>query len=999
MSDPIPWAIDDLIICDNHDWRSTFLDAFGLAAVAVIQNARTNRWPLLGGVTRAQRKLTLRTLFGQRDFDDREAARLLLMQNMNYETETVHRLVASDWPIYDAAPDHVVLACGPMDVYNSASTWYVQDLMQRNIGTLGGGWWTEPDSGIQIAEAATNMVKNPSAEAAGNFAAAGAASATVSTTYVYRGGYSFLLITTAAANDGITFTLSALSNATHYVTLRTHEAWTTQEWSLDNANWNAPTLLGTDGDWNIYGYSFLAGQANGSTTLRIRQSDATLRSVYIDAVQVEATAYPTPYLDGSLGFGHSFSGTAHASTSARTAGTLKFPNPIALAAGSVTLTWTPVADNTCTTTRYLFSEGNLKAYFNPADDKLYFTDGTNTISTAALTFNGLTAQRLVFTWSSAGLKIYRNGALAASGATYTAVTSVGTYIYIGSDSLGANQASGWIDDLLIFDTEALATTIYFLGDGKTLGRARWIDILCESVQATDARDYGLVSTLDIDDDIRWRSRDGDVAFWRVYDDTGTIKIENRGDDDAYPIYHLTTRTAKTGGVAYSRYIFLVWKGTSAATRYPVRITLPDLTGKAQADGDDIRVIVDGTEVDRWLDGTIAGYNVWVNLNFSAAPSAVTLASQMLIGDTVTTITCACSVSDWPSTGTVLIDSEAFTYTGKTSTTSGHHTNQILTGVTRAAKGTAAAGHAAATPIYLVQRDIVITYGDATLTAPTVDANYKPAFELDHSTNTSWVYEVFGDDAGKRTGAWSFHCDEGVATATTANHGTMATPWTDIGVASTAKRHGTGNWKLYNPCGLTNINVTNGEYYGQLHLNDPEIEIYSSINGSSWVHVYVLTPTCDATWRAWSQNVALTTGAKFVRVEVEINGYECGYGSNQLWGEFADATVTLNSSYTPTITIGSEASSGAIFGPVITNATTGESITLSAALRIDITLTIDTSNKTLTLSDGSSRLDMLGLDSTRCEWLRLLPGLNTLTFDDVGTEKLEIEIEWDRRYFE
>jgi hypothetical protein len=989
MSDPIPWALDDLIISDNKEWRSSLLDVLGLAAASVNQSTRTGRWPLLGGISRAQRKLTLRTLFGQREFADREAARQLLLQNLNYETEVTRRLVATDWVIYDAAPTHVLLACGPMDVYRDAGTWYVRDLLQRYAGTLGGGWWTEPDSGIQIAEAATNMVLNPSAGGAANFAAKGAATATVSTDYAYRGGKSFKVVMTAAVGDGISMTMGALANAIHTMTVRVYDECSTLQFSLDNANWSTPLLLGTDGDWSIYGWQFPAVQATGSTTLYIQQSAAIARTLYIDCVQVEQTNYPTPYVDGAGGLNHSWSGAAYASTSSRTAATLKFTNILSSTQGTLALTWMPMADNTAAT-RYLFSEGNIKAYFNSGDDKIYFTDGVNTISTAALTFDGLTAQRLAFTWSLNGLKIYRNGALAASGVTYTAPAALGTYLYIGTTSASVSQASGWIDDLVVLDTEAAAATISQLGDGKTLARARWLDVLCEAVQAQDGHDYGLVATLDVDSDIRWRSRDGDAAFWRVYADTGTIKVENLGDDDAYPIFNLTTRTAKTG-VAYSRYIFLIWKAPASATNYPVRITLPDLTGKAQADGDDIRVMVDGAAMDRWLDGTIAAYNVWVNLNFSACPSAITLASQMLIGDSVTLITCACSLSSWPASGTVLIESEAFVYTGKSGVT--------LTGVTRAAKGTAAATHAAATPIYLVQRDIVITYGDGALTAPTVDANYKPAFELDHSTNTSWVYEAFGDDAGLRTGAWTFEVIAGVATAYTANQGTLATPWTEAGTLATAKYYGYGAWKLYNPCGVTNINVTNGEYYGQTHLGSCYLSIKSSINGSTWSLLYLLLATCDASWRAWSQNVALSTGSKYVLVKSGIDSYTAGYGSEQLWAEFADATVTLNSSYTPAITVGSEAGSGAVFTPTITNLTTGESITLTAAIGVDVTMTVNTTDKTLTLSDGSSRLDALALDEVRREWLRLMPGINVLNFSDTGTVKLEIEIEWDRRYFE
>ena len=104
-------------------------------------------------------------------------------------------------------------------------------------------------------------------------------------------------------------------------------------------------------------------------------------------------------------------------------------------------------------TSYFFDEGNLAAYFNAADDKIYFTDGTNTISTSALTFSAESEHFLAFTWSSSGLEIWRNPAsdtADASGATYTAPT-LGANLYVGSDTASANQANGLIDDLAIID--------------------------------------------------------------------------------------------------------------------------------------------------------------------------------------------------------------------------------------------------------------------------------------------------------------------------------------------------------------------------------------------------------------------------------------------------------------------------------------------------------------------------------------------------------------------
>lgn len=72
---------------------------------------------------------------------------------------------------------------------------------------------------VIAAETTTNYVLNPSAETAGNFAAEAGTTVTRVTTYQHYGLYSYR-VETNANNEGIQFTLSALTNAIHYVTVR-----------------------------------------------------------------------------------------------------------------------------------------------------------------------------------------------------------------------------------------------------------------------------------------------------------------------------------------------------------------------------------------------------------------------------------------------------------------------------------------------------------------------------------------------------------------------------------------------------------------------------------------------------------------------------------------------------------------------------------------------------------------------------------------------------------
>lgn len=174
------------------------------------------------------------------------------------------------------------------------------------------GYWQ-----IVQADSTTNMVMNPSAETTGNFAARTTATVTRSTTYAAFDIYSYRVQTTAD-DEGITLTLSALTNAAHYVTMFVRGTLpTTWQWSLDNANWTAPTLISSQyNSWSLYGASFIAAQANGSTTLIVRQSGAGNGDFYLDGIQVEAKSYWTTYCDGTRD-GCVWTGTAHASTSTR----------------------------------------------------------------------------------------------------------------------------------------------------------------------------------------------------------------------------------------------------------------------------------------------------------------------------------------------------------------------------------------------------------------------------------------------------------------------------------------------------------------------------------------------------------------------------------------------------------------------------------------------------------------------------------------------------------
>lgn len=121
-------------------------------------------------------------------------------------------------------------------------------------------------------------------------------------------------------------------------------------------------------------------------------------------------------------------------------------------------------------------------------------------------------------------------------------------------------------------------------------------------------------------------------------------------------------------------------------------------------------------------------------------------------------------------------------------------------------------------------------------------------------------------------------------------------------------------------------------------------------------------------------------------------------------EATGCTVTLDSGNTPTYnsTVFTQTPKTTYsVTATITNSTTGDGIEISFQGEENQTLEIDTDAKTVTdLSDDSSQLSVLTLTGgARRDWLKLRPGDNVLEFSDEGTEEVEMEIWFDRRYWE
>lgn len=70
-------------------------------------------------------------------------------------------------------------------------------------------------------------------------------------------------------------------------------------------------------------FTAVSGDLDGQPVVVAASAPTAGRVIYVDAVQVEAGTRPSSYADGSLGSGYAWTGTAHASTSTRTAASLQ----------------------------------------------------------------------------------------------------------------------------------------------------------------------------------------------------------------------------------------------------------------------------------------------------------------------------------------------------------------------------------------------------------------------------------------------------------------------------------------------------------------------------------------------------------------------------------------------------------------------------------------------------------------------------------------------------
>jgi len=539
------------------------------------------------------------------------------------------------------------------------------------------------------------------------------------------------------------------------------------------------------------------------------------------------------------------------------------------------------------------------------------------------------------------------------------------------------------------------------------GVQMYVEALCEELRiyGDQRHDTVFVATLVVDGDVRWRASTETSDTWNITASGQTNTINNTGEDEAYPVLEIKPTNTKTGGYAYKRYALVTWNAINPGSNYPVRLGPLDTAtlvsgGKMQADGDDLRVFVDGAEISRYLvDINDANTYIWFSAGYQQTPD-LELAASIAAAGSIDTIQLddEDEMRKLPARGFVRVGSEVFSYTNR------DLVNLRLTGITRAVWGTSAGAHTAGDACYWMQHEVIIAYGNASAANPPAATESQPVFTLASSSNTSWYFESFGQERPlsawglpnpSRPGTWAqwgsvtLWGNGGVYTAT---ERTLASPYAVAGAWLSAEHGSAYGWTLYNPCGIVNAAWADGKKRAAV-VTDFQVRLmYWVRKDASWTYQATLTdPSSPNVWEAWSESAAgsnwdaadtLAIAAYFYEQDVEVG----------------TVTVTLNSSETPDTSIGSEIGNYTL-DVTITNTTTDEAITVEFDMPLNETLEIDTYEHTVVYkADESNQFQALSLDSVRRAWLKLLPGNNTLRYDDTGTAGVTVTTTFRRRYY-
>lgn len=478
---------------------------------------------------------------------------------------------------------------------------------------------------------------------------------------------------------------------------------------------------------------------------------------------------------------------------------------------------------------------------------------------------------------------------------------------------------------------------------------------------------------------------------------------------------ITPTGGATGGWSYQNlYQLIAPKGITFGYRpWCIQMNTAALVtaGKMQADGDDLRVFVDGVEVRRWLaDMNTASTKVWFNLTLAAGlrlKLKTGIAASGDIGEMVFEQTSdnAATLGKLPAAGLLVHGTEWIQYSGI------DKTRYKVGVVKRGALGTTLQAHTTGSEFSWIQQPIWLVYGNAAATNPATDDEMyddeKPVFDLASSSNSSWVYtassKFYDADKPNRPGSWKpTYTRKGIESYPYwfSQDAESGTPAAGMRMGSYEKNGvwqpetATLSWQMTCPGGISTVSITaskrrNSSAWVTL------AGLQRSADGQSWATVWnESTPVSVSTWTAITQSGKTITGnQKWIRLA--LSGSLVAGSTRQAYLEMLTSTVTFYSTNLPSESLLGEKGN---FPMVIRlrNVTNGNELVITQPMLLNKTLTLDGEARSV-VYDGVNAHGAISLDDeSRDTWMELEPGTNTLEIVTDFSGPITVALSWYAR---
>lgn len=513
----------------------------------------------------------------------------------------------------------------------------------------------------------------------------------------------------------------------------------------------------------------------------------------------------------------------------------------------------------------------------------------------------------------------------------------------------------------------------------------------------------------------WKRVTAETDTWTPDTSGDTKAVTVAGSTDTRLIMEITPTTAPASGYAYQRLYQLINKAGYNYGRRPWCITLDTAAlvtaGKMQADCDDLRVVLNGIEVPRWIaDANTDHTHIWFNVNLAAGWDLTLdtafdnddVISEMKFKRTANNLK---ALKALPAEGILVHGTEWIRYSGK------DLASYRLGGVQRGAYGTTQQAHVSGDTFQWLENTVVLMYGNSSVAAPsTNDAAYddeKPIFALSTSDNSSWGYTTtsgFYDIAKpNRPGSWKpaifrtgtesgiYLYDEDDGTGDPAI-GMKVGSWLKLNRWQNESSN--ISWNIFSGGGFSEVSMTGQKYRSTARW--PSIAaLQQSLDGKTWVSVWnEATPVNEDTWSAITQaSKATTSSPKWLRFA--MYGSIAALADAMCYFEVDTATIVFTAANLPSGSLLSEVANFAM-SIILSNVTTGHAVTISCPMLVNKKLLLDSENFVITY-DGVNAHSAIALDDeSRDVWIGLDPGSNTLKVESESMGTLSIALSWHPR---